>query len=56
MGLFLLVINACMFWWASSMLEGFAVQGFGSALLGSLIYTVLGMVIHLALERLFSHR
>lgn len=56
MGLFLLVINAWMFWWASSMLEGFAVQGFGSALLGSLIYTVLGMVIHLALERLFSKR
>jgi putative membrane protein len=56
MGLFLLVINAWMFWWASSLLEGFAVQGFGAALLGSLIYTLMGLVIHLALERLFSKR
>jgi putative membrane protein len=56
MGLFLLVINAWMFWWASSLLQGFAVQGFGAALLGSLIYTLMGLVIHLALERLFSKR
>jgi len=52
MGLFLLVINAWMFWWASSMLEGFAVQGFGAALLGSLIYTLMGLVIHLSARAL----
>jgi putative membrane protein len=34
-------------------LDGFHVDGFGAALLGSLLYTVLGMVINLALDRLF---
>lgn len=53
LGLFLFVINALMFWSAAGILEGFHVQGFGAALLGSLIYTLLGMVIDLALERLF---
>lgn len=54
LGLFLFVINAWMFWWASSLLAGFQVQGFWAALLGSLIYTLLGVVINSALERLFS--
>ena len=38
LGLFLFVINALMFWWAASLLNGFYVSGFGAALLGSLIY------------------
>ena len=54
LGLFLFVINALMFWWAASFLDGFHVTGFGAALVGSLIYSVLGLVIDLALERLFS--
>ncbi|MFY8103879.1 MAG: phage holin family protein [Ramlibacter sp.] len=54
LGLFLFVINALMFWWAASFLDGFHVSGFGAALVGSLIYSVLGLVIDLALERLFS--
>ena len=53
LGLFLFVINAWMFWWASSLLSGFQVQGFGAALLGSLIYSLIGVVINSALERLF---
>ena len=53
LGLFLFVINALMFWGAASVLEGFEVDGFGAALLGSLLYTAIGMVINLALERLF---
>jgi putative membrane protein len=53
LGLFLFVINAAMFWSAAAVLEGFQVQGFGAALIGSLIYTVLGLVIESALERLF---
>lgn len=52
-GLFLFVINALMFWAAASLLDGFAVRGFGAALLGSLIYSVAGMVIDSALESLF---
>ena len=53
LGLFLFVINALMFWGAATVLEGFEVDGFGAALLGSLLYTAVGMVINLALERLF---
>lgn len=56
LGLFLFVINAFMFWAAGSMLSGFEVRGFGAALLGSLIYSILGMVIDLALESLFPKK
>ena len=54
LGLFLFVINALMFWAAASMLEGFVVRGFGAALVGSLIYSILGIVIESALESLFT--
>lgn len=54
LGLFLFVINALMFWAAASILDGFQVQGFWAALLGSLIYSVMGLVIDSALQRLFS--
>ena len=54
LGLFLFVINALMFWGAATVLEGFEVDGFGAALLGSLLYTAVGMVINLALGRLFA--
>lgn len=54
LGLFLFVINALMFWAAASLLDGFQVSGFGAALLGSLIYSLLSVVIQSALERLFS--
>ncbi|MBK7050869.1 MAG: phage holin family protein [Rhodoferax sp.] len=53
LGLFLFVINALMFWTAAAMLDGFHVRGFSAALLGSLIYSVFGIVIDSALERLF---
>jgi putative membrane protein len=44
-----------MFWAAAWMLEGFGVRSFGAALLGSLIYSLIGALIDSALERLFSH-
>lgn len=50
LGLFLFVINALMFWAASGVLSGFHVQGFGAAMLGSLIYSALGLVIDTALR------
>lgn len=53
LGLFLFVINALMFYWASALLQGFQVRSFGAALIGSLLYTLLGLVIHSALEALF---
>lgn len=55
-GLFLFVINALMFWAAASVLDGFQVTGFGAALLGSLIYSVLGILIESALGGLFSKK
>jgi len=54
LGLFLFVVNALMFWAAASVLDGFQVRGFVAALVGSLLYSVLGVVIESALERLFS--
>jgi putative membrane protein len=56
LGLFLFVINALMFWAAAAVLDGFVVRGFVGALVGSLIYTALGVVIESALERLFAHK
>ena len=53
LGLFLFVINALMFWSAAAVMDGFKVSGFGAALIGSLIYSVFGLVIESALERLF---
>jgi putative membrane protein len=56
LGLFLFIINALMFWAASGVLDGFTVTGFGAALIGSLIYSVLGLLIESALERLFPQQ
>ena len=56
LGLFLFVINALLFWAAASMLDGFGVRDFSAALLGSLLYSVFGLVIDSALERLFLKR
>ena len=51
LGLFLFVINAALFWAAAAVLDGFVVQGFGAALLGSLIYSLLGLLIDLLLRK-----
>lgn len=53
LGLFLFVINALMFYFAASVLNGFHVSGFAAALIGSLIYSLCGMVIDVAMERVF---
>ncbi|MBL8343112.1 MAG: phage holin family protein [Rubrivivax sp.] len=54
LGLFLFVINALMFWAAAWALDGFNVDGFWAALIGSLLYSVCGIVIDAAAERIFS--
>ena len=56
MGLFLFVINALTFQMASNMLEGFQVQGFWHALIGSVLYSLWGLIIDAALERFFGPR
>lgn len=55
LGLFLFVINALMFWSAAGVLAGFQVNGFGAALIGSLIYSALGVLIESALQALFPN-
>jgi putative membrane protein len=56
LGLFLFVINALMFWAAAAILDGFHVRNFVAALIGSAIYSVIGLVIESALERLFAKK
>ena len=56
LGLFLFVINALMFWSASGLLSGFVVDGFGAALLGSLLYSVINLVIDAALGSFFTKK
>ena len=52
LGLFLFVINALLFWAAASILDGFHVAGFWAALLGSLIYSLIMLVVNLAVKSL----
>jgi putative membrane protein len=56
LGLFMFVINALMFWAAASLVSGLNVTGFGAALIGSLIYSVLQLAIEFVLERLFFNK
>ena len=46
-GLFLLVVNAFMLWLMAALVPGIRVQGFGSALLGSLVLTLLNLAVEL---------
>lgn len=44
LGLFTFVINAGIFWFVASFIEGFSVDGFLAALLGSVIVSVISAV------------
>jgi putative membrane protein len=46
-GLFLLVVNALMLWLVAALVPGIRVQGFGPALLGSLVLTLLNLAVDL---------
>lgn len=41
LGLFLLVLNALVFWFAGSILKGFQVAGFWWALIGAIVYSLI---------------
>ena len=41
LGLFLVVLNALLFWFAGSVLKGFQVAGFWWAVLGALLYSLI---------------
>ena len=53
LGLFLFVINALLFWAAASLMSGFGVNGFWAAMLGSLIYSALMLVVDAAVKSVF---
>ncbi|OGG66981.1 hypothetical protein A3I99_01925 [Candidatus Kaiserbacteria bacterium RIFCSPLOWO2_02_FULL_45_11b] len=46
LGLFMFVINAALFWFAATFIDGFAVETFLHALLGSLIVSVASAVFN----------
>ena len=45
LGIFLLIINALMLWLAAAISPGVKVEGFGAAFYGSLLLTILNMLI-----------
>lgn len=45
-GLFSFVLNALLFWFVASFLEGFSVAGFIPALIGSAVLSLVSSVIH----------
>jgi putative membrane protein len=45
MGLFIFVINALLFWLVAEMIRGFTVTGFTAALIGSLMYSVISLLV-----------
>lgn len=52
LGLFLIVINGFLFWLADKVVDGVTVDGFGSAILGSLVTSVVSWAIFFVLQRL----
>ena len=51
LGLFLLVINALMLWLVSGLVPGIRLEGFGSAILGSLVLSLLNLAISAMVKR-----
>ncbi|HEX4944852.1 MAG TPA: phage holin family protein [Usitatibacteraceae bacterium] len=45
LGLFLFVINAALFWLVAQIIQGFAVQGFLAALVGSILYSLITLAV-----------
>ncbi len=45
LGLFLFVINALLFWGVSEVVAGFHVNGFWAAMLGAILYSVIGWLL-----------
>lgn len=51
MGLFILVINALLFWLVSTLVPGFHVAGFWSAFLAAILYSVISWALSTLLLR-----
>jgi len=50
-GLFVFVINALLFWFVASFIEGFAVDGFLGALLGALVSALITSIGYRFIDR-----
>ena len=50
LGLFTLVINACLFWFVSTVVQGFEVAGFMPAFLGALGMSVVSFAVNYLLK------
>ena len=50
LGLFILVINGLLFWFAGSVLKGFEVNGFWAGVIGALLYSTLSFALSLLLR------
>lgn len=46
LGLFAFVLNAFIFWFAATFIEGFIVEGFLAALIGSILVSIISAVGH----------
>jgi len=46
LGLFTFVINALLLWFTSSISPGFKIDGFGTALVGSILLSIVSMILH----------
>lgn len=51
LGLFILVINGLLFWFAGSVLKGFEVSGFWVAVMGALLYSILSSIFSLLIPK-----
>ena len=51
LGLFLLVINGLLFWFAGSVLEGFEVSGFWVGVMGAFLYSIISYLFSLFIPR-----
>lgn len=51
LGLFTFVINALMFWFVASFIDGFEVSGFKAAFIGALLLTLAGWIINSTKKR-----
>jgi putative membrane protein len=51
MGLFILVINALLFWLVSTLVDGFQVAGFWSAFLAAILYSIISWALSSLLLR-----
>lgn len=51
LGLFILVINALLFWFVASFIDGFTVTGFWSAFFGAIVYALISWALSALLVR-----